>query len=60
MKADIIPLIIGLLIFLSSLISLKIGISVAVIEIIFGVTAGILDYRLKNGCYTLPVSAGLS
>ena len=48
MKADIIPLIIGLLIFLSSLISLKIGISVAVIEIIFGVTAGNLGLQTEE------------
>ena len=48
MKADIIPLIVGLLIFLSSLISLKIGISVAVIEIIFGVTAGNLGLQTEE------------
>lgn len=40
MKANIIPLIVGLLVFLSSLLSLKIGLSVAVIEIILGVVAG--------------------
>jgi len=48
MKADIIPLLVGLLIFLSSLISLKIGISVAVIEIIFGVTAGNLGLQTEE------------
>ena len=48
LKADIIPLIVGLLIFLSSLISLKIGISVAVIEIIFGVTAGNLGLQTEE------------
>ena len=48
MKADIIPLLVGLLVFLSSLISLKIGISVAVIEIIFGVTAGNLGLQTEE------------
>ena len=40
MKADIIPLIAGSLIFLSSLISLRIGLSVAIIEITIGAIAG--------------------
>lgn len=40
MEADIIPLIVGLLVFISSLISLKAGLSVAIIEIISGVVAG--------------------
>src|SRR3989304_6498745 len=40
MQADIVPLIVGFLILLSSLVSLKIGISVAIIEILLGVIAG--------------------
>jgi len=40
MKADIIPLILGLLIFASSFISLKVGLSVAIIEILFGAVVG--------------------
>ena len=40
MRADHIPLIVGLLVFISSLISLKIGLSVAIIEIVLGVIAG--------------------
>jgi len=40
MQADIVPLIVGLLILLSSLVSLKIGVSVAIIEILLGVMAG--------------------
>jgi len=40
MHADAIPFLVGLLIFISSLISLKLGISVAIIEIILGTTAG--------------------
>ncbi len=48
MKADIIPLIVGLLVFLASLISLKAGISVAVIEIILGVTAGNIGLQTEE------------
>jgi len=40
MNADVTPLIVGLLIFVSSLISLRLGISVAIFEIILGVIAG--------------------
>jgi Kef-type K+ transport system membrane component KefB len=40
MKADVLPLIIGGLVFLASLISLKLGLSVAIIEIILGAVAG--------------------
>ena len=40
MKADITPLAIGILIFLSSIISLKLGFSVAIIEILSGIIAG--------------------
>ncbi|MBI5047434.1 MAG: cation:proton antiporter [Deltaproteobacteria bacterium] len=45
MHADITPLVVGLLIFISSLISLRFGISVAIIEIILGVIAG--NYGIK-------------
>jgi len=40
MQADIIPLITGALIFLASLISLRMGLSVAIIELIIGALAG--------------------
>ena len=46
MKADLIPLIIGILVFISSLISLRIGISVAIIEILLGAIAG--NFGLKT------------
>ena len=39
MKADLIPLIVGSIVFLSSLISLKLGLSVTIIEIILGAAA---------------------
>jgi len=45
MKADIVPLIMGALVFLSSLISLKIGLSVAIVEIILGAAAGNLGLK---------------
>ena len=47
MQPDIIPLIAGLIIFVSSLISLKLGLSVAVIEICIGVIAGNLGLRAE-------------
>lgn len=40
MTADIFPLVLGLLIIISSLISLRLGVSVTIIEIIIGVIAG--------------------
>lgn len=36
MKADIVPLLMGIIVFVSSLISLKLGLSVAIIEILSG------------------------
>src|SRR3989339_43840 len=48
MKADIIPLIAGALIFLSSLISLRIGLSVAIIEISVGAIAGYFGFRSEE------------
>jgi len=40
MNVDITPMIVGLLVMISSLISLRLGLSVAIIEIILGVIAG--------------------
>ena len=40
MKADLVPLIVGGLVFLASLISIKLGLSVAIIEILVGAIAG--------------------
>lgn len=40
MKEELIPLIVGLIVFASSLISLRVGLSVAIIEIILGAIAG--------------------
>ena len=40
MHADIIPLFTGLIIFVASIISLRLGISVAIVEILLGSIAG--------------------
>ncbi len=40
MNADVVPLIVGILVFLASLISLEIKLSVAIIEILLGAVAG--------------------
>jgi Kef-type K+ transport system membrane component KefB len=45
MHADIVPLIVGVMIFLASLISLKLGLSVAIIEIVLGAIAGNLGLQ---------------
>ncbi|MFH0919595.1 MAG: cation:proton antiporter [Fibrobacterota bacterium] len=48
MKADIIPLVAGSLIFLSSLISLRVGLSVAIIEITVGAMAGQIGFHSED------------
>ena len=48
MKADMVPLVVGALVFVSSLISLKLGLSVAIIEIILGATAGNLGLKPED------------
>lgn len=45
MHTDMVPLIIGLMIFLASLISLKLGLSVAIVEIVLGAVAGNLGLQ---------------
>ncbi|MCK7536768.1 MAG: hypothetical protein MZV63_40295 [Marinilabiliales bacterium] len=48
MKADLAPLIVGGLVFLASLISLKLGLSVAIIEILVGAIAGNAGLRPES------------
>jgi len=43
MRGDYIPLAVGLLVFLASIISLRLGLSVAIIEIFLGAIAVIWD-----------------
>lgn len=47
MHADVVPLIVGILIFVSSLISLKLGLSVAIVEIALGALAGNLGLEAE-------------
>jgi Kef-type K+ transport system membrane component KefB len=48
MKGDYIPLAVGLLVFLASLISLRLGLSVAIIEIFLGAIAGNLGLKAED------------
>jgi Kef-type K+ transport system membrane component KefB len=45
MKADSVPLIIGAIVFLASFVSLKLGLSVAIVEIVLGAAAGNLGLK---------------
>jgi Kef-type K+ transport system membrane component KefB len=45
MEAGIGPIVVGVMVFLSSLVSLKLGLSVAILEIIFGAIAGNLGLK---------------
>lgn len=59
MQANIIPLITGLLIFIASLISLKIGLSVAIIEIVLGLVAGNLGLKAQDWMVYLAGFGGI-
>ena len=48
MKGDYIPLAVGLLVFLASIISLRLGLSVAIIEIFLGAIAGNLGLKAED------------
>jgi Kef-type K+ transport system membrane component KefB len=48
MKGDYIPLAVGLLVFLASIISLRLGLSVAIIEIFLGAIAGNLGLKAEE------------
>ena len=48
MEASLVPLLAGLLVFLSSLISLRLGLSVAIIEILLGAVAGNLGMQTED------------
>jgi Kef-type K+ transport system membrane component KefB len=48
MRGDYIPLAIGLLVFLASIISLRVGLSVAIIEIFLGAVAGNLGLKTED------------
>lgn len=59
MKADYIPLLVGLLVFISSLISLKAGLSVAIIEIIVGAFAGNFGLKAEDWMLYLASFGGI-
>jgi Kef-type K+ transport system membrane component KefB len=59
MHADVAPLIVGILIFVSSLISLKLGLSVAIIEITLGAVAGNLGLEAQPWMNYLATFGGI-
>jgi len=59
MHAEVTPLIIGLLIFISSLISLRLGISVAIFELILGAIAGNLGLKPEEWMFYLANFGGI-
>ena len=59
MHADVAPLIVGILIFVSSLISLKLGLSVAIIEITLGAVAGNLGLEAQPWMTYLGTFGGI-
>ncbi|MEI8347370.1 MAG: cation:proton antiporter, partial [Pseudomonadota bacterium] len=59
MKSDFIPLIVGLIVFLSSLSSLKVGLSVAIIEIVLGAIAGNLGLQPEGRMHYLASFGGI-
>jgi Kef-type K+ transport system membrane component KefB len=59
MQADVIPLIVGLIILLASLISLWLGLSVAIIEITLGAIAGNLGMRTEEWMLYLATFGGI-
>lgn len=59
MHVDYVPLAVGLLIFLSSLISLKLGISVAIIEILLGMIASFFGLKPEDWMIYLASFGGI-
>ena len=59
MHADVAPLAVGILIFVSSLISLKLGLSVAIIEITLGAVAGNLGLQTQPWMTYLATFGGI-
>ncbi|MFH0802424.1 MAG: cation:proton antiporter [bacterium] len=59
MKADLTPLLIGFLIYLASLISLRFGLSVAIIEIVLGTIAGNIGLKPEGWMLYLASFGGI-
>ena len=59
MQPDIVPLAVGLLVLVSSLISLRLGLSVAIIEIVLGAIAGNLGMETEEWMVYLATFGGV-
>ncbi len=55
MKADIVPLLVGLIIFFSSILSLRFRLSVAIVEITLGAIAGYFGLRTEDWMVFLAI-----
>jgi Kef-type K+ transport system membrane component KefB len=60
MHADFIPLFTGLIIFVASMISLRVGISVAIVEILLGAVAGTFGLRTEEWMQYLAGFGGIT
>jgi Kef-type K+ transport system membrane component KefB len=59
MNPDLVPLVVGLIILISSLISLRLGLSVAIIEIIGGMVAGMAGVKTQDWMLYLATFGGV-
>jgi Kef-type K+ transport system membrane component KefB len=59
MNADLVPLVVGGLVFVSSLLSLKLGFSVAIIEILLGAIAGYFGLKTEDWMLYLASFGGI-
>jgi len=59
MKADLVPLVVGGLVFLSSILSLKLGLSVAIIEILLGAAGGYFGLKPEEWMMYLAGFGGI-
>jgi Kef-type K+ transport system membrane component KefB len=59
MNADVIPLVVGILVFVSSLLSLKLGFSVAIIEILLGTIGGYFGLKPEEWMMYLAGFGGI-
>ena len=59
MNADFTPLLVGILVFAASLISLRLGLSVAIIEILLGAIAGNLGLKTEEWMQYLATFGGI-
>jgi Kef-type K+ transport system membrane component KefB len=60
MQSDLIPLVVGIIIFISSLISLRVGLSVAIIEILLGSITGYFGLKPEEWMLYLAGFGGIT